>query len=226
MPQMTMKPDGDIQQDVACELAWDTRLSPTEIGIQVKDGIVTLTGTVDSWAKLRAAQDAAHRVASVLDVANELVVKLPDSAQRTDTEIAQAVRRALESDVRVPDRQIRTTVSRGMLTMEGEVAHWSQRSDAERAVEHLAGVSRVINRVEVNPTELASVAKARAAVDSALERQAAREAGRIQLDASGDTVSVSGTVHSWREREAVIGAVRGTQGVQEVNDHLRIEPQR
>src|SRR6187455_2911048 len=135
MTQTTMKPDRDIQQDVACELAWDTRLSPTEIGIQVKDGIVTLTGTVDSWVELRAAQDAAHRVASVLDVANELVVKLPDSAQRTDSDIAQAVRRALVWDVRVPDAQIRTTVSRGIVTLEGEVADWSQRSDAERAVE-------------------------------------------------------------------------------------------
>lgn len=226
MTQTTMKPDRDIQQDVACELAWDTRLSPTEIGIQVKDGIVTLTGTVDSWVELRAAQDAAHRVASVLDVANELVVKLPDSAQRTDSDIAQAVRRALVWDVRVPDAQIRTTVSRGIVTLEGEVADWSQRSDAERAVEHLAGVRRVINRVEINPTEVASMAEARAAVDTALERQAAREAGRIQLDASGETMTVSGTVHSWQEREAVIGAVRGTRGVHEVNDHLRVESHR
>ena len=224
--QAPRKPDSDILHDVARELAWDTRISPSEVGIQVKNGVVTFTGTVDSWAKLRAAQDAAHRVAGVLDVANDLVVKPAGSVGRTDTEIAQAVRRALEWDVTVPDEQIRSTVSRGNVTLEGEVAHWNQRFDAERAIERLAGVKRVLNRIEVKPTEELNLDRARHAVEKSLERQAEREAGRIQLQAADGTVTVTGVVHSLHEKETVLGAVRGTRGVRDVADNVRIEPRR
>jgi len=217
------KTDGDIQDDVACELAWDTRISPTEIGIQVKDAVVTLTGTVDSWAKTRAAEEAAHRVKGVLDVANDLVVKPAGSSQRTDTEIAAAVRHALEWDVTVPDQAIQSTVSHGMVTLEGVVAHWSERMDAERAVERLAGVKRVANRIQIKPTQDVDLAQARRAVESALERHAEREAARIEVRAAGGTVDVTGTVQTLQEKEAVLGAVRGTRGVQEVTDHVRVQ---
>ncbi len=221
-----LKPDADIQQDVASELAWDTRISPTDIGIQVRNGIVTLSGTVESWAKLRAAQDAAHRVAGVMDVANDLVVRHPGGHPRTDTEIAQAIRNALELDVTVPDHQIRSTVAHGIVTLEGVVSHGNERLDAERAIERLAGVRRVINHIEVKPSDEMSLARVREAVGRALERHAEREAGRIQVDGSAGAVDVNGVVHSWQEREAVIGAVRGTRGVREVNDHLRLEAPR
>jgi osmotically-inducible protein OsmY len=175
-PPTGKKTDSDILHDVARELAWDTRISPTEIGLQVKDAVVTLTGTVDSWAKLRSAQEAAHRVAGVLDVANDLAVKPAGSAERTDTEIAQAVRRALEWDVLVPHQHIRSTVAHGTVMLEGTVTHWSQRFDAERAIERLAGVKRVANRIEVEPDEKVNLDRARHAVDKALERHAEREA--------------------------------------------------
>jgi osmotically-inducible protein OsmY len=217
------KTDSDILHDVACELAWDTRISPTEIGLQVKDAVVTLTGTVDSWAKLRAAEDAAHRVKGVLDVANDLVVKLPGNGHQTDTEIAVAVRRALEWDVTVPDQSIQSTVSRGMVTLQGVVAHWSERADAERAVERLKGVKRVINRIEIEPTKGVDVAQAHRAVKSALERHAEREASGIDLQVADGTVNVTGVVHTWQEKEAVLGAVRATRGVREVSDHVRVE---
>jgi osmotically-inducible protein OsmY len=226
MRQPRTKTDSDILRDVACELAWDTRISPTEIGLQVKDAVVTLTGTVDSWAKLRSAEEAAHRVHGVLDVANDLDVKLPGNGHRTDTEIAAAVRRALEWDVTVPEESIRSTVSHGMVTLEGVVAHWSERADAERAVERLAGVKRVANRIEIKPTRDVDVADAHRAVQSALERLADREPSRIDLHAIGSTVNVTGVVHTWQEKEAVLGAVRGTRGVREVADHLRVEPDR
>jgi len=220
------KPDWDIQQDVAREFAWDTRISSTGIGIQVRNGIVTLSGTVDSWARLRAAQEAAHRVAGVLDVANDLVVERPGGPGRSDTDIAQAVRNALEWDVTVPDQQIRSTVSHGIVTLEGVVSHGNERFDAERAIERLAGVKRVINQIEVDPRDEMSLSRVREAVGRALERHAEREAGRIQVEGAAGAVSVNGVVHSWQEREAVIGAVRGTRGVREVNDHLRLEARR
>ncbi len=99
MNQTARKSDSEIQREVAQECAWDTRVSPTQIGVQVKNGVVTLAGSVDSWATFRAAGEAAHRVAGVLDVANDLSVKLPGTSEKTDAEIAETVRMALEWDV-------------------------------------------------------------------------------------------------------------------------------
>jgi osmotically-inducible protein OsmY len=220
------KTDFDILQDVTREMAWDARLVPTEIGIQVQDGIVTLSGTIDSWPKRRAAQDAAHRVAGVLDVANDLEVKLPGDTRRTDTEIARAVRQALEWDVMVPHEQIRTTVAHGVVTLEGTVSHWRDRADAERAIERLMGVTHVNNQIDVEPCEELDIDQAREAVEKALERRAEREAGRIELRSSDAGLQVVGTVHSLEEREAVLGAVRGARGVRRIIDCLQVEPRR
>jgi len=223
--QAKRKPDRDIQQDVASELAWDTRVSPTEIGIAVKDGVVTLTGTVDSWAEVRTVGEAVHRVSGVLDVANDLDVKPPGSNGRTDSEIARAVRQALEWDVTVPDQQIRSTVSHGTVTLDGTVAQWSARSDAERAIERLTGVVRVLNHIEVQPNQALDVSRLHKAVERALERHAEREARHIDLDAVEGTVRVTGLVQSWLERDAVIGAIRGTRGVRQVVNELIVRPQ-
>ena len=105
MKQATKKTDTQIHHDVLEELKWDSRVDETEVGVQVARGVVTLTGTVTSWAKRVAAQEAARRVIGVLDVANDIKVKVPGGLARTDTEIAQAVRQALEWDVFVPDEQ-------------------------------------------------------------------------------------------------------------------------
>jgi osmotically-inducible protein OsmY len=115
------KTDAEIQQDVIRELKWDPRVEETEVGVEVDNGIVTLTGTVSSWAKRLAAKEAAHRVFGVLDVANDVTVKVPGSLTRTDTDLAQAVRHALKWDVMVPDERITSTVSNGWVTLEGTV---------------------------------------------------------------------------------------------------------
>jgi osmotically-inducible protein OsmY len=218
------KTDHDVQQDVLCELAWDTRVSPMEVGVLVKDGVVTLVGTVDSWAKVHAAEQAAHRVSGVRDVANNLSVKLPDEARRTDTEIALAVRRALEWDIRVPNGQIESTISEGTVTLEGTVPLWSQSADAEAAVAHLFGVRRVLNHIAVIPTESLDLEAVQTAVERALERHAEREASRIALAATNGTVEASGVVETTREKTAVLGAVRGTRGVRAVVDRLVVRP--
>lgn len=221
MTKPTPKSDWEIQQDVERELAWDTRISPTEVGIQVNRGIVTLTGTVESWGKVRAAEEAAHRARDVLDVANELVVRSAEAGARSDAEIAQAVRQALEWDVTVPDAQIRTTVTKGVVTLAGSVAEWRQRLDAERAIEHLRAVKRVVNHIEVRPTQAPDIAVARRAVEAALERHVAHEASRIEIDAHEGIVKVSGVVSTPEERRAVLGALRGLHGVREIDDDDR-----
>ncbi|MGH7297154.1 MAG: BON domain-containing protein, partial [Polyangiaceae bacterium] len=118
--------DARFKQSVLEELKWDTRVNETDVGVEVHSGVVTLTGTVDSWAARLGAQEAAHRVAGVHDVANDIRVRLPGSSERDDSDIAAAVRYALERDILVPDDRISSTVSGGAVTLEGTVDTWSQ----------------------------------------------------------------------------------------------------
>lgn len=217
------KTDSEIKDAVLREFKWDTRVNETEIGVSVAAGVVTLTGTVSSWGKKTAAQEAAHRVAVVLDVANDIQIKIPGSPGRTDSDIASAVRHALEWDVFVPDKHIRSTVSDGWVTLEGDVDYGSHREDAERAVRNLDGVRGITNKIEIKPPFKAVTSDVRKSLEQALERYAEREAARIALDVQDGRVGLSGVVHSWAERQAVLSAARGTAGVRNVDDHLRIE---
>jgi osmotically-inducible protein OsmY len=131
-------------------------------------------------------------------------------------------RRLLERGV--PDQQITSTVTHGVVTLEGTVSFWSQKADVEGAIERLTGVARVVNRIEVKPKEEVEIANVRRAVETALEQRAEREASRLTLRATDGTVDVSGVVHTWQERQAVVGAIRGTRGVRDVVDHLSVQP--
>jgi osmotically-inducible protein OsmY len=218
-----VKSDRQIQQDVISELQWDSRVDATRVGVEVDGSVVTLSGDVSDYVKKMAAQDAAHRVAGVHDVVNHIQVHLPGSIQRTDTDVAQAVRHALEWDVVVPDEQIQSTVADGWVTLEGEVDTWHERDAADRAVRHLTGIRGVINKLEVN-LPYVRTDDIRDEIEHALERRAERHANRIQIDVFGNTVRLSGRVASWPEREAVVGAARGTPGVRTVEDQLTIDP--
>jgi len=215
------KSDLEVQQDVLNELAWDTRVEPTEVGVEVRGGIVTLTGTMSSWAQKIAAEEAAHRVSGVLDVANDITVKPAVTVELTDAEVAAAVRQALKWDVFVPDEQIQSTVINGAVTLKGYVATYAQRDDAARAVRNLAGVRIVDNQIVVAASQI-TPDTLRDAIREALERHADRESSKIQIDVEGGRVTLRGDVQSWTEREAVIGAVTGTRGVEGVIDRMRI----
>jgi osmotically-inducible protein OsmY len=223
MARSTVKSDTHIHQDVLTELKWDTRVEETDVGVEVDKGIVTLTGTVSSYAKRVAAQEAAHRVAGVLDVANDIEVRVPGSQLRTDTAIAEAVRHALEWDVHVPHEQIQTTVSRGWVTLEGAVDYWAQREDAERAVTRLLGVHGVVNRITVRTRE-PNPEQVREAIEGALERRAERQAEGMRVEVDNGIVKLTGSVHSWRDKRAVVGAAAHAPGVKSIEDHLRIDP--
>jgi len=144
--------DSDIQRDVLRELEWVARLREAEVGVAVDRGIVTLSGSVPSAERRQAAQEAAHRVSGVLDVANDIELKPPGSG-RTDTDIARAVRDALVWDVCVPDARIRSTVSHGKVVLEGEVDTGRQREDAAKALRNLAGIVSIVNLIEIAPTK-------------------------------------------------------------------------
>lgn len=220
---IAVKTDAELQREVGAELDWDTRVCATDIGVEVREGVVTLSGTARSYAEKVAAQEAAHRIVGVLDVANEIRVQLPGSNVRTDTDIAQAVRTALEWQMFVPSEGIRSTVSAGFVTLTGEVATWHERQVAERCVRGLAGVTGVSNQivvlpVAVNPRELERQ------IEAALERRAEREARRIEVRVRDGAVTLSGDVHSLAEKHAVLGTVEHAQGVRSVLDHLAVRP--
>jgi osmotically-inducible protein OsmY len=219
---MTYKSDEELQSEVMFQLGWDSRIRQTEVGVLAHNGVVTLTGNVDSYAKKLAAQQAAHRVKGVLDVVNTIEVHIPGSLSRTDEEIAQAVRHALEWDVLVPADHIHSTVSGGWVTLEGDVEYYRERVDAERAISHLPGVRGVTNRIQVcQPVEPERV---KFLIEDVLERRADREADRIRVNVSDGQVTLTGAVNSWEEKKAILGAVSHAPGVTGVQDHLFIDP--
>jgi osmotically-inducible protein OsmY len=221
---VAMRTDVRIQHDVIEELKWDTRVDETDVGVEVDKGVVTLTGTVDNYAKRLAAREAAHRVGGVLDVADDIQVVVPGSARQTDTELAQAVRTALTSNVFVVAKHIRSTVTDGRVTLEGEVDNWSERSDAEQAVRNLRGVRGVLNNTTVaSPTPRVDADAIRGAIEGALERRAEHETKGIQVRVEGGTVTLTGNVSCWAEEQAVLQAASHAPGVQHINNDLDID---
>jgi len=220
---MDKKSDSEIQREVLRELKWDSRNVWSDIGVDVLEGVVQLTGTVNSYAKKQAAQEAAHRISGVLDVANEIEVKPAGDYERQDADIARAVRHVLQWDALVPDEQIQSTVSDGWVTLEGEVGLWRERQDAEQAVMRLEGVVGVINKITIAPRKV-DPKELREEIEYALERRADREAERLRIEVHDGAVDLYGRVHSWQEKRAVVGSISHAPGVSQIRDHLRIDP--
>ena len=215
--------DRHLKQRILRELKWDSRVSWASINVEVTDGIVTLSGTVPSYVQKVAAQGASHRVAGVLDVANDIEVRPIDQFVRTDSEIAGAVRNALEWDALVPNELIQSTVSDGWVTLEGQVDCGRERTDAERAIRRLAGVVGVINQITIRKQPV-NEKQLREEIEFALERRADREAERLRIEVHDGAVDLWGRVHSWQEKRAVIGSIAHAPGVTQLKDHLRIDP--
>jgi osmotically-inducible protein OsmY len=215
--------DSEVHRRVLEELRWDTLVDVTDVGVEVDRGVVTLTGTVGSYAEKSAALEAARRVRGVMDVANDTEVHVPTDKSKTDTEIAQAVRQALDWNALLPHSQIRSTVSRGWITLDGTVSTIWHRNEAERTVRDLAGVNGIVSRIVVSPNE-ADPWVVRRAIEDALERQAEREAQRIDVDLHNGTLTLTGRVGSWRERRAIVGAAAHAPGVKRLEDHLSVLP--
>src|SRR4051812_28831942 len=175
--------DAQIQSDVLAELKWDARVMPNEIGVVVKDGVVTLTGRVDAYTKKWAAEEAAHRVRGVKAVANDIEVRLAISSEQNDADIAAAAVRALQWDAFVPIDKLDVTVSEGWITLKGEVEWQYQKQDAERVVRRLSGVKGVSNLITVKPNITPSELKTK--IEQALVRSAELDAKRITVDVEG-----------------------------------------
>ena len=214
-----IRTDEEIQKDVLAELKWDAQVQPNEIGVAVKDGVVTLTGWVDSYLKKWAAEDAAHRISGVRAVANEIEVKL--ATERTDVDIAAAVVRALEWDSSVPADRVKVTVSKGWVTLRGEVEWQYQKEDAERIVRRLSGVKGVSNLITIKPSVTPLELKEK--IEDALVRNAEIDADRITVEVQGGKAILKGTVRSWAEREAAERAAWSAPGITSVDNRIRLE---
>ncbi len=217
---MSSRTDVDIQADVLEELKWDMRVRLNEIGVSVKDGIVTLNGWVDSYMQKKAAQDAAHRVHTVKAVANDIEVRLPGFAEHTDADLAAAVLNILAWDVTIPVDNLDVTVREGWVTLKGEVEYGFQKRDAERAVHRLSGVNGVSNQIVAKPhlwpTDL------KLSIEKAVVRNAQTDARQIRVEVQGSKVILHGTVRSYAEKQAAEDSVWSAPGVSDVDNRIVI----
>lgn len=215
------KSNTQLQQDVQLELKYEPSVDAAEIGVTAKDGIVGLAGNVRSYAEKYAAVHAAERVAGVKAVTDEMKVDLPSFHVRDDEDIARAAVNALQWDVWIPPDHIKVKVASGWITLEGEVDHKYQQTEAELAVRNLTGVKGVSNLINLKkPAVLPSDVKA--SIDQALRRAAEVDADHIKVSVVQDRVTLKGTVSSWAERQAAEHAAWSAPGVRTVEDDLVI----
>jgi osmotically-inducible protein OsmY len=213
--------DATVKAAVERELRLDPRVNETEIGVAVVNGVITLSGTVDREAEKRAAAEAVHRVAGVRDLANDLMVRVPLALARTDTDLAEAVRDALERRTGATTASVHSTVCNGVVTLGGEVETLHDAEQALDAARSVAGVRRVDDRLAVR-TPVVDLFALHRAIEKALARRAEREADRIELSVHDGVVRLTGRIDSQNERAAIVELVRHAPGVQGVDDRLRI----
>ncbi len=213
-----MKTDSQLQQDVIAELKWEPSVNAEQIGVEVKNGVVTLAGHVGSYNEKWHAEKAAQRVFGVQALAVEMDVKLPGISERSDADIAQSVKNVLLWTAVLPRDSVRVLVEKGWVTLTGEVNWNYQRISAKQAVRYLLGVKGVSDQITIKST--VTVASIKDDIQSALKRRFRSDGNHITISVNGGDVTLSGTVHSWADRNMVTHAAWGTAGVHKVTDNL------
>ena len=218
-----MKNDLEIQQDVINHLKWQPSINSSNIGVAVKNGVVTLSGQVDTYYQKLAAENAAKKVTGVRAIAEDLQVGMSPAFHKTDAEIAESVLNALKWHSAVPENKIKVKVDDGFVTLEGQVEWEFQSSSAKSAVSNLLGVKNVINNIVIEPKLTAT--DVRSNIREALHRTATVDAGKITVSINGTKVILHGTVRSFAEKEDIEEAAWCPPGVTAIESHLTVEPQ-
>ena len=215
-----MKKDIEIQEDVISQLKWEPFLKASDIGVVVKNGIVTLSGTVANYSQKLAAERAAKKVTGVRGIAEDIQIGVSPVFRKNDTEIAESVLNALKWHSAVPEEKVKVKVEDGIVKLEGEVEWEYQRSSAKDAVDHLLGVRNVVNNISVKPK--VSVADIKNKISAAFHRTATIEADRISVEVVGNKVILEGKVRSYAEKEDAMDAAWAAPGITTVENNLEL----
>ena len=219
---MTKIDDSEIRRKVLAELDWDPSIDASAVGVAVKDGVVTLTGSIANYWQKKEVERVVKRVAGVKAVAEDLMIKFPGTTQRSDADIAQSVVSGLRFNVAVPPNRVQVTVENGWVTLEGEVEWQYQKSVSENAVKYLMGVRGVTNSISIKPR--LSAADVKVKIESAFARRAQLDANQIRVELTDNKVILRGSVHSWDEKEDAEQAAWAAPGVTKVENNVIVNP--
>jgi osmotically-inducible protein OsmY len=218
---LTMKTDSQLQQDVIAELKWQPSVNAEEIGVEVKDGVVTLAGHLSNYLAKYNAEEATLRVSGVKALAVEMEVRLPSFSERTDADIARAAKNALDWLTTPMSDKVKVMVEQGCITLTGDVDWQYQKISAEVAVRHLLGVTGVANLIAIKPAVKLSAVQSD--IETALVRRAKADAKKIHAAVHGSQITLSGKVDNWAERDTARDTAWGTPGVTHVIDSMTME---
>ena len=217
---MSKPKDIHLKHNVEAELEWDPEVDARKIGVAAEGGVVTLTGHVRSYAEKWSAERVAKRVHGVQGLANEIEVQLADDLRLDDADIAQSALSALSWNFTIPKDRIRVVVTKGFLTLEGDVEWQFQKRAAEDAVRFLRGVRGVSDEIAVKANVRAGDVKSK--IEAALKRSAEVDAKKVIIETTDGSVTLRGEVRSWAEHDDALSAAWAAPGVMKVVDHLSI----
>ena len=216
-----MRTDLELQKDVIEELKWESSIKASDIGVSVTNGVVTLSGHVDSFTKKKAAEKAALRVAGVSAVAEDIVVRIGATDKKSDTEVAQAIITAIRWNNIIDENKIKVKVESGWVTLEGEVEWSFEKNAIEHTIENLIGVRGVSNLITISSKLKTNDIKQK--ITAAFHRSATLDANNIIVDSVGNTVILRGVVRSYAEKQDALRVAWNAPGVTKVDNKLIVD---
>lgn len=216
-----MRSNEDLQKDILDAIKWEPLLHAAEIGVIVKDGIVTLTGEVDSYAKKLEAEMATKNVAGVKAIVEKINIKFGNTDLRDDAHIANGVVQSLNSNWAIPNDKVKVKVEDGWVTLQGDLSNNYQKEEANNTIKNLIGVKGISNNIEINPESIYPAKKSD--ITQALTRNWSIDSKDIDVILNGNKVQLTGTVKSMYQREEAGKIARNAPGVSAVDNELLIE---